>query len=58
MHDLTEGQAQEAQKKRGDDLAEANRSKEDFMALLSHELRSPSISHPQCFKRPATSENG
>jgi len=41
MHDLTEGQAQEAQKKRGDDLAEANRSKEDFMALLSHELRNP-----------------
>jgi len=41
MHDLTEGQAQEAQKKRGDDLAEANRSKEEFMALLSHELRNP-----------------
>jgi PAS domain S-box-containing protein len=41
MHDLTEGQAQDAQKKRGDDLAEANRSKEEFMALLSHELRSP-----------------
>jgi len=40
-HDLTEGQAQEAQKKRGDDLAEANRSKEEFMALLSHELRNP-----------------
>jgi len=28
MHDLTEGQAQEAQRKRADDLAEANRSKE------------------------------
>ena len=41
MHDLTEGQAQEAQKKRADDLAEANRSKEEFMALLSHELRNP-----------------
>src|SRR4029079_12690246 len=41
MHDLTEGQAQDAQKKRADDLAEANRSKEDFMALLSHELRNP-----------------
>src|SRR4029453_14672097 len=37
----TEGEAQEAQKKRGDDLAEANRSKEEFMALLSHELRNP-----------------
>jgi PAS domain S-box-containing protein len=41
MHDLTEGQAQEAQRKRADDLAEANRSKEEFMALLSHELRNP-----------------
>lgn len=41
MHDLTEGQAQDAQRKRADDLAEANRSKEDFMALLSHELRNP-----------------
>ena len=40
-HDLTEGQAQEAQRKRADDLADANRSKEDFMALLSHELRNP-----------------
>jgi PAS domain S-box-containing protein len=40
-HDLTEGEAQEAQRKRGDDLAEANRSKEEFMALLSHELRNP-----------------
>ena len=41
MHDLTETQAQDAQKKRADDLAAANRSKEEFMALLSHELRSP-----------------
>ena len=41
MHDLTDSQAQDAQKKRGDDLAEANRSKEEFMALLSHELRNP-----------------
>ncbi|MDZ4818345.1 MAG: ATP-binding protein [Planctomycetota bacterium] len=41
LHDLTEGEAREALKKRGDDLAEANRSKEDFMALLSHELRNP-----------------
>lgn len=40
-HDLTEGQAQAAQKKRADDLADANRSKEEFMALLSHELRNP-----------------
>jgi CheY-like chemotaxis protein len=41
MRDLTESQAQDAQKKRADDLAEANRSKEEFMALLSHELRNP-----------------
>ncbi len=41
VHDLTDGQAQDAQKKRADDLAEANRSKEEFMALLSHELRNP-----------------
>ena len=41
MHDLTDSEAQVAQQKRGDDLAEANRSKEEFMALLSHELRSP-----------------
>lgn len=40
-HDLTDGQAQEAQRKRADDLSEANRSKEEFMALLSHELRNP-----------------
>jgi PAS domain S-box-containing protein len=40
-HDLTEGQAQEAQRKRADDLAEANRNKEEFMALLPHELRNP-----------------
>jgi PAS domain S-box-containing protein len=41
MHDLTDSQAQDAQKKRADDLAEANRHKEEFMALLSHELRNP-----------------
>jgi PAS domain S-box-containing protein len=41
MHDLTESEAQDAQKKRADNLAEANRSKEEFMALLSHELRNP-----------------
>jgi PAS domain S-box-containing protein len=41
MQDLTETQAQDAQKKRAEDLADANRSKEEFMALLSHELRNP-----------------
>ncbi len=41
MHDLTESQVQDAQKKRADDLAQANRSKEEFMALVSHELRNP-----------------
>src|SRR6187549_2115076 len=41
MHDLTESEAEEVQRKRADGLAEANRSKEEFMALLSHELRSP-----------------
>lgn len=41
VHDLTESQAQDAQKKRGDDLAQANRNIEEFMALLSHELRNP-----------------
>jgi PAS domain S-box-containing protein len=41
MHDLTEREAAQAQRKRADGLAEANRSKEEFMALLSHELRSP-----------------
>jgi PAS domain S-box-containing protein len=41
IHDLTENQALEDQRKRADGLAEANRNKEEFMALLSHELRSP-----------------
>ncbi len=41
MHDLTESTATETQRERADSLAEANRSKEEFMALLSHELRSP-----------------
>ena len=41
MHDLTDADAQAAQKKRSDDLVEANRSREEFMALLSHELRNP-----------------
>lgn len=41
MHDLTDTEAQAAQVKRGDDLSDANRSREEFMALLSHELRNP-----------------
>src|SRR5204863_7435067 len=41
MHDLTDTDAQAVQSKRADDLAEANRSREEFMALLSHELRNP-----------------
>jgi PAS domain S-box-containing protein len=41
IHDLTENEALQAQRKRADGLAEPNRSKEEFMALLSHELRSP-----------------
>ena len=41
MHDLTESQAPEAERKRADGLAEANRGKEEFMAMLSHELRNP-----------------
>ena len=40
-HDLTESEAVQSQRKRADNLAEANRNKEVFMALLSHELRSP-----------------
>jgi PAS domain S-box-containing protein len=41
LHDLTESEAVQDQRKRADGLAEANRNKEEFMALLSHELRSP-----------------
>src|SRR5581483_8998319 len=41
MHDLTGDQALEAEHKRADGLAEANRGKEEFMAMLSHELRNP-----------------
>jgi len=41
MHDLTESEAVHVQRRRADGLAEANRNKEEFMALLSHELRSP-----------------
>ncbi|HEV3299063.1 MAG TPA: ATP-binding protein [Planctomycetaceae bacterium] len=40
-HDLTDTQDLESQRKRADDLADANRGKEEFMALLSHELRNP-----------------
>jgi PAS domain S-box-containing protein len=41
MHDLTGDQAREAESLRADGLAEANRGKEEFMAMLSHELRNP-----------------
>ena len=41
VHDLTESEAVQEQRNRADRLADANRSKEEFMALLSHELRSP-----------------
>jgi PAS domain S-box-containing protein len=41
MHDLTDSQAQEAQQKRSADLTDANRSREEFMAMLAHELRNP-----------------
>ena len=41
MHDLTGMQALEAETKRADGLAVANRGKEEFMAMLSHELRNP-----------------
>lgn len=40
-HDLTESPAVQTQRQRADGLAAANRSKEEFMALLSHELRNP-----------------
>jgi PAS domain S-box-containing protein len=41
MHDLTGDQAREAEHKRAHSLADANRGKEEFMAILSHELRNP-----------------
>jgi PAS domain S-box-containing protein len=41
MHDLTQTQVREAETRRADGLAEANRGKEEFMALLAHELRNP-----------------
>ena len=36
MHDLTDNQSREAETRRADDLAGANRDKEEFMAMLSH----------------------
>ena len=41
VHDLTESESVQVQRQRADGLAVANRSKEEFMAMLSHELRSP-----------------
>lgn len=41
VHDLTESEAVQVQRRRADGLAEANRNQEEFMALLSHELRNP-----------------
>ena len=41
IHDLTEVQAAAEQRKRADGLAESNRNMEEFMAILSHELRGP-----------------
>jgi PAS domain S-box-containing protein len=41
MHDLTDSEANAAETRRANDLADANRSREEFMALLSHELRNP-----------------
>jgi PAS domain S-box-containing protein len=41
MHDLTDSQNQDAETKRADALAAANRGKEEILALLSHELRNP-----------------
>jgi PAS domain S-box-containing protein len=41
MHDLTETRQMEVETKRADSLDAANRGKEEFMAMLSHELRNP-----------------
>lgn len=41
IHDLTEVQAAAEQLKRAGILAESNRNMEEFMAILSHELRGP-----------------
>jgi len=58
MHDLTESEAVEAQRKRADGLAEANRSKEEFMALLSHELRHSLLTGVLSFHRRLLSFRG
>ena len=41
MHDLTDTQVRMAETARADRLVEANRGREEFMAMLSHELRNP-----------------
>jgi PAS domain S-box-containing protein len=41
MHDLTDTQVREAETDRANRLVEANRGREEFMAMLSHELRNP-----------------
>jgi PAS domain S-box-containing protein len=41
MHDLTAAQAHKAATDRAESLAVTNRGKEEFMAMLSHELRNP-----------------
>ena len=41
MHDLTDTEASAAAAQRADGLAAANRAKEEFMAMLAHELRNP-----------------
>ena len=41
VHDLTDADAATAMRTRSDVLADANRGKEEFLALLSHELRNP-----------------
>ncbi|HYH64212.1 MAG TPA: ATP-binding protein [Urbifossiella sp.] len=41
MHDLTDTEASAAAGQRADGLAAANRAKEEFMAMLAHELRNP-----------------
>ncbi len=42
MHDLTDGQEQEVQRKRADDLAEANRGKEEFWPSSPTNCATPS----------------
>jgi PAS domain S-box-containing protein len=41
VHDLTDADAATAQRKWSKHLADSNRGKEEFLALLSHELRNP-----------------